>query len=197
MATQPLTASQHAIATVFGLSRFKRFENAAIFDIVNKLLKDGGEEAIGRDTFDNDVKLLTDSKFIEFDVSGKYWKLFAPAGARQKRPQRDSQAADAARLRGDSYFLYNKALKSKYDILYIIHHNCDGKGSSMLPSGKVVNDNLNALNRRAHEENGKDSTGNGGGGDQWVISPTHHKNLATKTQSVRTWRTYLNANYKD
>lgn len=194
-ANQPLTTKHQAVATAVGISFFKRYDEAHILSAVNKLLQDVGEEAITQEELNGLIADLKRAQLIRKDDSNGYWQFLASENARRKRSQKDSHLDDAQRLGSDSYFLIAKELLSKHDTEYIIEYNCDGKGSTQLPTGKIVSENLNKLCTDAHKLKGKPAgTGNGGGADKWMVSLDHHPN-APQQKTKRTWREFLNDKY--
>jgi hypothetical protein len=196
MSQQPLTVEQHAITVALGIARFKNYKDESIIlSVVNKLLTDSGHPSIDKERFDKHVLSIQRANLMKMSEDGEYWEILASDKARKERSQKNSQLDDARRLQGASVFLECNNLLTKHQISYIIEYNCDGAGSSRLPTGEVVNNNLNALCNLAHDTSGKPRTsGNGGGADMWIVVRDHHPN-APAQKTKRIFRTYLHANY--
>lgn len=198
MSQQPLTAEQHAIAIALGIARFKNYkDDSIILSVANKLLIDSGHPSLDTDHFNKQLKLIQRANLMKKSEDGEYWEILASDKARKERSQKNSQHDDARRLNGQSVFLECNNLLTKHNISYIIEYNCDGVGGSRLPSGEVVNNNLNALCNLAHDTSGKPRTsGNGGGADMWIVVRDRHP-TAPVQKTKRIFRTYLHANYPD
>lgn len=123
-------------------------------------------------------------------VNGTY-RLLLNDSYKKKMPKTPAGWVDM--IGSDRIHVYNKVLHAKLKIKVTTIINVDGKGNMQDPMGNIIPINLNALNRSLAAQYNVESTGDGGGGDKWIVDPDYHSDVDVNKKIVV--RDYIKGKY--